>query len=99
MSIDNETVKKIAKLARINVTDDEVKNTADQLTKIFDWIEQLQEVNTDNVPEMAGVGNYTLRSRKDEISTNGTGGNIQDKVLSNSPAKEFGCYVVPKVVE
>lgn len=95
MSIDKETVAKVAKLARIYLTDEEKSRMSGQLTKIFDWMEELKQVNTDGISEMSSVGGYILRARKDEI----TDGGIRDDVLANAPEKAFGCYVVPKVVE
>ncbi len=95
MSIDAKTVCRVAKLARIRLDDTEVEKAAGQLTRIFDWIEQLQEVDTEGVPEMTGVGEYTLRMRDDVV----TDGNIQEDILSNAPKSEFGCFVVPKMVE
>lgn len=95
MSIDANTVRKIAKLSRIALSDDETTHMAGELSSIFSWIEQLQQVNTDGIPEMAGVGNYTLRPREDVVND----GNIKDDVLANAPESAFDCYVVPKVVE
>ncbi len=96
MSLTNKDVKKIAKLARVEITAQEEEKFLTQLNSIFSWIDQLQEVNVDNVPEMAGVGGYTLRTReKDEV----TDGNIRDAVLANAPKGQFGCFVVPKVVD
>ncbi len=94
MSLDSKDVSKIAKLARIAVTDDEKKKMTEDLNGIFNWIEQLQEVNTDGIEPMAGVGDYTARLREDVVND----GNVQDKVLSNAPESNFDCYVVPKVV-
>jgi len=95
MSVDKQTVTKIAKLSRISIADSEKEKFATEISSILNWIEQLQEVDTDNITEMAGVGDYTLRSRKDEIND----GNIQADVLKNAPESAFDCYVVPKVVE
>jgi len=95
MSIEKKQVEKIAKLSRIKLKDGEADKVSGDLNKIFDWIEQLQEVNTDNVPEMAGVGGYTLRTREDKIAD----GDIVDEVLKNAPESSYGCFVVPKVVE
>lgn len=93
--MDQNTIKKVAKLARIRLTDKEVGEYTEKLGGILKWVEQLQAINTDGVEPMAGVGEYTLRWREDKI----TDGNIQDDVLKNAPGAEYGCYVVPKVVE
>ena len=95
MSLTQKDVAKIAKLSRIAMADDEITRMTDELNGIFDWIEQLQSVDTENVPAMAGVGNNTLRMREDAI----TDGDVKDKVIANAPNEAFGCYVVPKVVE
>ena len=95
MSLDNKQVEKIAKLSRIKISEEEAEKYTGELNKIFDWIEQLQEVNTDGVEEMAGVGGYTLRNRADEVQ----GDNIRAQVLANAPESAYDCYVVPKVVE
>ncbi len=95
MSIDKAVISKIAKLSRIKLKNGEDEKIAGELSGIFDWIEQLQEVDTKNISPMAGVGDYTLRSRADIIND----GNIKDDVLANAPTSEFDCYVVPKVVD
>lgn len=96
MSLTNKDVKKAAKLARIEISSAEEEKMKGQLNSIFAWIDQLKEVKTDDVPEMAGVGGYTMRTReKDEI----TDGGIRDEVLANAPKAQYGCFVVPKVVD
>jgi len=95
MSLNKKDVAHIAKLARIKVNDDESQRYADELNGIFGMIEQLSEVNTEGVPEMAGVGGYNLRVREDNIDD----GNLKDAVLSNAPQSDYDCYIVPKVVE
>lgn len=95
MSLTTAQVKKIAKLARIRLSDEEVVHYGAELTNILNWIETLQEVNTDNVPQMASVSSIGLSLRHDEV----TDGNIQADVLKNAPKSSFGCFEVPKVVE
>lgn len=95
MNIDEKTVTKIAKLARIRVEDSEKEHYVNELSTIFGWIEQLQEVNTDDVPIMTSVVNSAPPMRKDEISD---GGYAAD-VIANAPISEFDCFVVPKVVD
>jgi len=92
----SKDIKKIAKLSRISITDDEVEKFGGEISKIMDWIDQLSEVNTEGVKPIAGVGGYNLRYREvDEV----TDGDKRDDVLANAPTSQFGCYVVPKVVD
>ena len=95
MSIDTGTVEKIARLARIRVTEEEKVKFASELNGIMQWIEQLQDVDTDGVEPMTSVVDMTLHMREDEI----TDGGIQEKVLANAPESAEGFFVVPKVVE
>ena len=95
MSIDEATVAKVAKLARIRITDEEKTHFAQEISGILQWIEQLQEVNTDNVPQMTSVADMRLRWREDKV----TDGNCRDDILANAPKQDYGCFVVPKVVE
>jgi len=95
MSLSLQDVKKIAKLARIKMSEEEIQKYQGELNKIFDWIEQLSEVNTDNTDPMYSVVQQPLAFRKDEISDGG----IRDKVLQNAPDSKYGFFVVPKVVE
>ena len=68
MTLDEATVRKIAKLARIKVPENEVPTLAEELSKIIEWIEQLNEVDTDNVPPMAAVHDDVLRWRADVVN-------------------------------
>jgi aspartyl-tRNA(Asn)/glutamyl-tRNA(Gln) amidotransferase subunit C len=95
MSIDAAAVTKIARLASIEITDAEKEHYVRELSGILKWIEQLAEVNTDNVPQLSSVSETTLPRRKDEV----TDGHCRDAVLANAPASEYGCFVVPKVIE
>lgn len=91
-----QDIKKVAKLARISVSDEDLNHFTGEIKTIMDWIDQLSEVDTDSVEPMAGVGGYTLRYRdKDEV----TDGDKQDQVLANAPKSQFNCYSVPKVVD
>lgn len=94
MSISNEQVKKVAKLARIKINDEEIEFFGGELNKIFKWIDELHAVNTDGVPPMAATEAIPLPMRADKI----TDGGIAEAVLKNAPHK-YGCFVVPKVVE
>ncbi|WCL55712.1 MULTISPECIES: Asp-tRNA(Asn)/Glu-tRNA(Gln) amidotransferase subunit GatC [Kordiimonadales] len=93
--IDKATVAKIARLARIRIEDDKLDHLAGELNGIMHWIEQLNEVNTDNIAPMASVVDAKLRWRQDEVNDGG----IQDKVLKNAPNAEYGFFTVPKVIE
>lgn len=95
MSVDAATVKKIASLARIAITDDEVAKIAPELDNIMGWIEQLGEVDTASVEPMTAVIPNHLRLRDDVV----TDGGKRDAVLANAPQAEHGFFTVPKVIE
>ena len=95
MSLDKQTVAKIAHLARIRVDDDKLAPMADELNNILGWVEQLAEVDTEGVPPMTSVVHVDLPRRADEI----TDGGYPDRVLENAPQRANGFYTVPKVVE
>ncbi|MCP5396251.1 MAG: Asp-tRNA(Asn)/Glu-tRNA(Gln) amidotransferase subunit GatC [Sphingomonadaceae bacterium] len=100
MSIDRATVAKIASLARIEMTEEELDRLAPELSGILDWVEQLGEVDTSAVEPMTAVIPNTLRLREDVVDADPlTGGNVRDKVLANAPAAEHGFFGVPKVIE
>ena len=95
MSVDTATVRHIAKLARIAVTDAEAEALAPELNNILGWVEQLQEVDVEGVEPMTAVIPNTLRLREDRV----TEGGIRDAVLANAPVAEHGFFAVPKVIE
>ena len=95
MSVDISTVKKIASVARIAITEDEAARVAPELDNIMGWIEQLGEVDTSSVEPMTTVIPNHLRLRDDVV----TDGNVRDAVLSNAPVAEHGFFAVPKVIE
>ena len=95
MSLDKATVAKIARLARIRVSEEEQEALAGELSQIITWIEQLEEVDCSGVEPMTRVGDMTLKKRKDEV----TDGNCRDAVLANAPEARDGFFTVPKVVE
>ena len=95
MSIDTPTVKKVASLARIAITDEEAGRLAPELDNILGWIEQLEEVDTASVEPMTTVIHNRLRLRDDIV----TDGGVRDKVLANAPVAEHGFFAVPKVIE
>ena len=95
MTIDLKTVKQISKLARISIEDEKAKKLAGDLNSIFEFIEKLNELKTDNVEPLTSVAETTLKLRKDEVKSK----NIRDQILKNSPDKNRDFFVVPKVVE
>ena len=95
MSVDAATVRHIAKLARIAVSDEEVAALEPELNNILGWIEQLQEVDVNGVQPMTAVIPNKLRMRQDVVNDGG----IRDEVLANAPVAEHGFFAVPKVIE
>lgn len=95
MSVDTATVRRIAGLARIAITDQEAERLAPELGNILGWIEMLGEVDTTGIePTTAVIPNH-LRLRDDVV----TDGGIREKVLANAPQAEHGFFTVPKVIE
>jgi aspartyl-tRNA(Asn)/glutamyl-tRNA(Gln) amidotransferase subunit C len=95
MTIDLKTIKHISKLSRISVDDKKADKLAGDLNSIFDFIEKLNELNTDKVEPLTSVAETILRLRADEVKSK----NIRDKILENSPDENKDFFVVPKVVE
>jgi aspartyl-tRNA(Asn)/glutamyl-tRNA(Gln) amidotransferase subunit C len=95
MSVDKKTVTKIAHLARIALPEEKVGPMTDELNGILEWIEQLNEVDTDGALPMTSACPTTLHWRKDEV----TAGDQADDVLKNAPEAEYGFFTVPKVIE
>ena len=95
MTLGLKTVKHISKLARISVDEEKANKLAGDLNSIFEFIEKLNELNTENVEPLTSVANTTLRFREDEVQSQ----NIREKILSNSPDNNEDFFVVPKVVE
>lgn len=100
MSIDRATVAKIASLARIKMSDEELDRMSPELSQILDWVEQLGEVDTSGVEPMTAVIPNKLRLRSDVVDADPlTGGGKRDDVLANAPVAEHGFFGVPKVIE
>lgn len=105
MSLDKDTVTRIARLARLKVPDEELGTVAGELSGIMAWIEQLNEVDTKGIEPMSSVSDVTLPLRADKV----TDGGIAEKVLANAPGGAVyidpseknagGFFTVPKVVE
>ena len=95
MTIDNKTVKKVAKLAKIRITVADEEKLIYELNNILKWVDELKEVNTDNVEPMLSVFNESMFLREDKPSDS-----FSNKlILKNSPKVREGFFVVPKVVE
>mgnify|MGYP003345624340 CR=1 FL=1 len=105
MSLDKDTVARIARLARLKVPEEELVPLANELNGIMSWIEQLNEVDTKNVEPLASVSDVTLPMRQDKV----TDGGVAEKILANAPGGAVyveptdknagGFFTVPKVVE
>jgi aspartyl-tRNA(Asn)/glutamyl-tRNA(Gln) amidotransferase subunit C len=95
MQVDEETVRRIARLARIKVTPEEAKGLEAELSGILDWVRQLDEVDVEGVEPMTRVAEMRLKQRRDEV----TDGGIADDVTRNAPERDDHFFVVPKVVE
>ena len=95
MSIDNSTVKKVAKLARIEINEEEETTLIAELNNILGWVDELKQVNTDNVEPMLSVFNESMQMREDKAESNFD----NNQILDNSPESNAGFFVVPKVVE
>ncbi len=95
MQVDEDTVRRIARLARIKVSDAEAKALEGELSGILDWVKQLDEVDVGGVEPMTRVMPMTLKQREDVV----TDGGITGQVLANAPQRQDDFFVVPKVVE
>jgi aspartyl-tRNA(Asn)/glutamyl-tRNA(Gln) amidotransferase subunit C len=95
MSLKTEDVKNIAHLARLAISDDDVARYASDLSRILDLVEQMNQVDTTDVPPMAHPMDASQRLRPDEVSET----NQRDKFQSIAPDVEHGLYRVPRVIE
>jgi aspartyl-tRNA(Asn)/glutamyl-tRNA(Gln) amidotransferase subunit C len=95
MAVDQATVRRIAHLARIKVTDAEVPHLADELNSILAFVEELGSVDVNGVEPMTSVMPMHLYERGDVVND----GNIPDEIVANAPASEDHFFVVPKVVD
>jgi aspartyl-tRNA(Asn)/glutamyl-tRNA(Gln) amidotransferase subunit C len=95
MALDKAQVAHIAALARIRLSEAELEPLAAELSKILDWIEQLNEVDTSAVAPMASVATSTLPMRDDRVDD----GDCREAVLANAPRSAKGFFAVPKVIE
>ena len=95
MSVDADTVRRIAHLARIKVADEEIEHLRGELNAILAFVEQLAPVNVDGVEPMTSVTPMQMKKRPDVVTD---GGDVE-AVLANAPAREGDFFLVPKVVE
>jgi aspartyl-tRNA(Asn)/glutamyl-tRNA(Gln) amidotransferase subunit C len=95
MSVDRETVKRVARLARIAVSDEEAEALKSELNTILGFVEQLNEVDVTGVEPMTAVVAMSMKKRVDAV----TDGDQAEKIVANAPAREDHFFVVPKVVE
>jgi aspartyl-tRNA(Asn)/glutamyl-tRNA(Gln) amidotransferase subunit C len=95
MSVDQETVRRIARLARIAIRDEDVPHLQGELNAILAFVEQLDEVAVEGVEPMTSVTPMQMKKRQDAV----TDGGYPDKIVVNAPATEDNFFLVPKVVE
>lgn len=95
MSVDIETVKRVARLARIAVTDEDAERMTGELNRILGFVEQLGEVDVSGVEPMTSVTPMAMKKREDRV----TDGNKAADIVANAPATEENFFLVPKVVE
>jgi aspartyl-tRNA(Asn)/glutamyl-tRNA(Gln) amidotransferase subunit C len=95
MSVDRATVRRIARLARLAITEQEEGRLEKELSNILDWVAQLDEVDTSNVEPMTRVADMKMKMRNDKV----TAGFCAADILKNAPQVDDGYFVVPKVVE
>jgi aspartyl-tRNA(Asn)/glutamyl-tRNA(Gln) amidotransferase subunit C len=95
MALDSKTVRRIARLARVAVAEDELGPLAGELSGILTWVEQLNAVDTEGVEPMTSVVDVSLPMRDDVVSDGG----VPEKILANAPEAVQGFFAVPKVVE
>jgi len=95
MSIDKDTVKHISKLARISLDDQKIDSLSKNLSSIIEFIEKLNELDTEKIIPLTSIIDASLSSRKDDVKNE----KIRDQILKNSPEKNEEFFVVPKVIE
>ena len=95
MSVDQQTVRRIARLARIAVTEDDVPHLQGELNAILSFVERLEEVDVEGVEPMTSVAPMAMKKRQDGV----TDGGYAEAIIRNAPATEDQFFLVPKVVE
>ena len=95
MSIDLKTIKLFSKLSRISVDEKKAEKLASDLNSIFEFIEKLNELKTENVEPLTSVAETTLKLRSDKVKSK----NLREQIIKNSPQENEDYFVVPKVIE
>ena len=95
MKVNDETVKRVAFLSRLKIQDHKIEDVKDEFNKILNWMDELNEVETDHVAEMISVNDVSLRMREDKVLS----GKQKAEILANAPLAEYDYFAVPKVVE
>jgi aspartyl-tRNA(Asn)/glutamyl-tRNA(Gln) amidotransferase subunit C len=95
MAVDSDTVRHVAKLARMRVAPEQQQALATEMSNILRWVEQLNELDTEGVEPMTSVAEMRLKMRPDAV----TDGNRQQDILANAPEAKHGFFVVPRVVD
>jgi aspartyl-tRNA(Asn)/glutamyl-tRNA(Gln) amidotransferase subunit C len=95
MSVDLATVKRVARLARLELGDEDAERMVGDLNAILGFVEQLDEVDVEGVEPMTSVMPMVMKKRRDEV----TDGNRADDIVANAPVSDEGFFLVPKVVE
>lgn len=95
MSVDNETVLKVARLSRLTIAPDRVEPMKNELNAILGFVEQLNEVDVEGVEPMTSAVEQPIKQRQDQV----TDGNRAEDIVANAPASEDNFFMVPKVVE
>ena len=95
MSIDNKTVRKVSKLAKIRINEREETKLIEELNNILGWVDELKKVDTEKIEPMLSVFNESMVMRRDEVFSETS----DELVLKNAPKSKSGFFVVPKVVE
>ena len=95
MSIDIATIRRIARLARLALSEDEAEKMCGELNEILTFIEQLLEVDVEGIPPMTSVVPTTMKMRQDVV----TEGNLAEEIVANAPLSERNFFLVPKILE
>ena len=95
MAIDNETVKRVAYLSRLRIDDNKIEATEKEVNKILQWVEQLNEVDTQNIEPLISVNEGNISCREDIVTAN----NLSKEVLANAKQVKYDYFTVPKVIE
>ena len=95
MSINKDQIKYLSLLSRMDIQESEINDVEEKLTKIIDFVDQLQSIDTDEIEPMAHPLNQSQRLRVDKVVEE----NNRDKIQKNTKSKERGMYIVPKVIE